>query len=69
MDRLRSRGSGPALILSGDSNVATIAVTVDGYLQDDGNLQLIIEGLFGSNDNIKYEETIDLSSKIGNTAI
>ena len=49
----------PEMVLSNaDSNVvATIAVTIDGDLDDDGNIQLIIEGVFGSNDFRKYEET------------
>jgi len=47
----------PEMVLSnGDSNVVAIAVTVDGYLNDNGNLQLIIEGVFDSNDFRKYEE-------------
>jgi len=49
----------PEMVLSNaDSNVvATIAVTIDGDLDDDDNIQLIIEGVFGSNDFRKYEET------------
>jgi len=52
----------PKMVLSNEnSNVVIISVTVDGFIQDDGNLQLIIEGLFDSNDLQKYEETFEVS--------
>ncbi len=45
----------------GNSDVITkITVTVDGYLQDDGNVKLIVEGLFGSNDMKTYEESYEI---------
>jgi len=49
------------VLSNADSNLVNIAVTVDGYIQDKENLQLIIEGLFGSNDFREYEENFEMS--------
>jgi len=43
-----------------DVFTTNILVTVKGYLQDDGNVQLIVEGLFGSDELSTYEETYKL---------
>ena len=43
-----------------DVLITTIAVTVEGYLQDEGNVKLIVEGLFGSDQMKRYEETYTL---------